>query len=210
MYSKIFVTLAVCCGWATQVLGAATTCETDEQSLWANRPIDTVLESKLATLFQCVDTSDPNQYKLIDASACNWFVGQALATGWGFADFKNGDGFFTANELASGLANGQFSHWTSIGTADQQASNDTAAIKTTTGNPVIAVWPSSGPNGHVALILPGGLANSPSWNLNVPRSASVSLDDINMAYIGCRLSNAFGADKIGQVQYYFRDLLPFP
>lgn len=205
---RLFWIVAVCCG-STQVLGKPTTCETDEQPLWAGRPIDTALESKLGMLFQCIDTSDPTQNKLIDATACNWFVGKSLETVWNFSDFKNGDGYFTANELADGLANGQFSHWTSIGSGDQQESNDTAAIRTDTGNPVIAAWRSGGPTGHVALIIPGGLAYSSSWALNVPRSASISLDNIDLAYIGCRLSNAFGADKKGEVQYYSRDLLPF-
>lgn len=205
MKFAFIVTLGICF-WATQAWGTA--CESDEQSLWVGRPIDTALESKLGALFQCIDTTDPNQFKLIDATACNWFVGKALEVGWGFGDFKSGDGYFSANQLANGLANQQFSHWTSIGAANQQTSNDIAAVKTTSGNPVIAALKAD-PDGHVALIIPGGLAFSSKWNLNVPRSASISLDNINLAYIGCRLSHAFGPDKIGQVQYYFRDLLPF-
>jgi hypothetical protein len=134
----------------TKVLAGPTTCETDEQSLWSGRPIDTALESKLRTLFQCIDRSNPAEYKLIDATACNWFVGKSLQTAWGFSDFKKGDGYFTANELADGLASGQFSHWREIGTGDQQEANDTAAIRTKAGNPVIAAWRASGPTGHVA------------------------------------------------------------
>jgi hypothetical protein len=59
------------------------------------------------------------------------------------------------------------------------------------------------------LIIPGGLAYSSKWGLNVPPSAGISLDDINKAYMGCRLSDAFSADKEGDVHYYYRDLLPF-
>jgi hypothetical protein len=80
---------------------------------------------------------------------------------------------------------------------------------TAAGNPVIAAWQSSGPTGHVALIIPGGLAFSSSWGVNVLRSASILLNDIDAAYIGCRLSNAFGADKKADVNYFYRDLLPF-
>jgi hypothetical protein len=58
-------------------------------------------------------------------------------------------------------------------------------------------------------IIPGGLAFSSSWALNVPRSASISLDNIDAAYIGCRLSNSFSYDKKSDVRYYYRDLLPF-
>jgi hypothetical protein len=208
MFWRLFWAVLFCCG-TTQVLGKPTTCETDEQSLWSGRPIDTALESKLGSLFQCIDTSDPTQYKLIDATACNWLVGKSLETVWNFSDFKNGDGYFTANELADRLSRGLFSHWTLIGAGDQQESSDSAAIRAGAGNPVIAAWQSSGPTGHVALVIPGGLAYSSSWALNVPRSASISLNDIDAAYIGCRLSNAFGADKKGDVKYYYRDLLPF-
>src|SRR5580704_6990847 len=127
MYWKSLFIFVFCCS-ITHALAKPTTCETDEQSLWAGRPVDAALESKLGELFRCIDTSDPTQNKLIDETACNWFVGKSLETVWGFSDFKNGDGFFSANELADRLASVQFSHWTLIGSGDAQESNDTAAI----------------------------------------------------------------------------------
>ncbi|OSI74429.1 hypothetical protein BSZ21_05840 [Bradyrhizobium canariense] len=208
MLRKFLWIILTCCG-VTQVYGTPTTCETSEQSLWNASLINQALESKLATLFQCIDTSDPTEYKLRDATACNWFVGKSLETVWNFSDFKNGGGYFTANELADRLSQGVFSHWKAIGSGDQQEANDTAAMRAADGNPVVAAWQSNGPTGHVALIIPGGLAFSSSWGVNVPRSASISLNDIDAAYIGCRLSNAFGANKKSEVQYYYRDLLPF-
>jgi hypothetical protein len=208
MLRKLFLIALICCD-ASQVFGKPTTCETDEQALWNAGLVNRALENKLTTLFQCIDTSDPTQYKLIDATACNWFVGKSLETVWNFSDFKNGDGYFTANELADRLSRGLLSHWKTIGSGDQQEANDTAAMRATAGNPVIAAWQSNGPTGHVALIIPGGLAFSSTWGVNVPRSASISLNDIDAAYIGCRLSNAFGSSKKNDVQYYYRDLLPF-
>jgi hypothetical protein len=209
MYWKSLLVGAVWIYGASQALGNPATCEKNEQGLWNGSLINSTLENKLGILFQCIDTSNPNEFKLIDATACNWFVGKGLQVGWGFSDFKNGNGYFSANDIADHLANGQFSHWTKIGAGDQQTSNDDAAKHTRDGNPVVAAWQHSGGNGHVALVIPGGLAYSSDWQLNVPRSASISLNDVKSAYIGCRLSNAFGADKKGQVQYYYRDLLPF-
>jgi hypothetical protein len=206
---KGILAVACICGWSRCVLANATTCETDEAGLWTPATLDTTLEGKLRTLFQCIDTSDPTEYGLIDATACNWFVGKSLETAWSFSDFKNGDGYFTANELADRLAGGQFSHWTALGTGNTQEANDNAASRAKNGNPVIAAWRSAGAIGHVALIIPGNLAYSSSWGLNVPRSASISLNDVNSSYIGCRLSNAFSADKKSSVKYYYRDLLPF-
>ena len=117
-------------------------------------------------------TSDPTEFGLIDATACNWFVGKSLETAWNFSNFKSGDGYFTANELADGLAGRQFSHWTALGAGDTQEANDDAARRAKEGNPVIAAWPSARVTGHVALIIPGNLAYS-YWGLNVPRSASI-------------------------------------
>jgi len=183
-------------------------CEQDEPGIWLNSPIDQVKERKLYELFSCMDTSNRNEYRLRDRTACNWFVAKAVSTIWSFNDFANGAGFLSANEIADKLASNQLSQWRLIGTGNDQTANREAAATAAANHPVIAAYKSNGPHGHVALILPGGTKASSSWGVEVPRSASMTIDTPNNAYIGCRVSNAFGADKKSDVRYYSRSLDP--
>ena len=185
-------------------------CEQDsyEQSLWIEKPIDKRLERKLFELFACLDTRDKNEYKLIDRTACNWFAAKALSQVWGFLDFQTPSGFLSANELADRLSEGNLTHWRVVGSAVDQKANDEAAAMAASGHPVVAVWkaPPGTKHGHVAIILPGGVVPS-AWGVRVPRAAQMSLDHPNDAFIGCRVSSAFGEPKKSDVKYYSRDLV---
>jgi hypothetical protein len=209
MRTKSLALLVMFAGGATSVSAGPTTCETEEFSLWRGRPINALLEGELRALFQCVDRSTQLKYGLIDKTPCSWVMARSLTVGWGFSDFNNGDTYLSANDLAEGLARARFPYWTAIGRALRQESNNTAAARAQSGFPVIASWKTGGPTSNIALILPGGLAYSSAWALKVPRSASITLEDVNTSYVGCRLSNAIGGEAKKNVQYYVRDLAPF-
>lgn len=74
-------------------------CESDpaEQALWLGNPVDKALEAQLYKLFACLDTKDKDEFKLIDATACNWFAGRALVDVWGFTDFKTANGYLSVS-----------------------------------------------------------------------------------------------------------------
>ncbi len=77
----------------------------------------------------------------------------------------------------------------------QSVLND-AAAGAADAQPVIAII-TGDPHGHVALVLPGQPAPSTTWKstagvpLKAPNSAAFSLNNINKAYVSCRLSAAF-------------------
>jgi len=137
-----------------------------------------------------------------DQSPCNWFVGKALQEVWKLDDFKSSPGYLTANEISTYLLT-HCPPWKSLGTAadqsvlknSQQAANDSM--------PVVAVRPDT-PNGHVALIIPGKLEHSTTWNLEVPNSASFIWKKPADSYVGRRLSEAFRNDYKPDVKIYTR------
>ncbi len=62
------------------------------------------------------------------------------------------------------------------------------------------------PNGHVALVTKGAVSFSPSWNTNVPASASFFLDRPENSYVDGPLSKSFAKEKRPRVILYSRKL----
>ncbi len=87
--------------------------------------------------------------------------------------------------------------WTELGVASDQNVLLNAEEAAFQGNAVIALR-----SGHIALILPGGLASSSDWKLNVPRAAQLSLNNIDHAFVGCRLSRSWSGSAASTVKLY--------
>ena len=149
-------------------------------------PLQLSYEGKLQPLKQCVQAID-------DVAACNRFVGRALEVLFGNTDFKNGDQYFLANDIANGIATpGNIPGWSRIGEATGQAVLDQAQALANTGAQVVAIKTATGA-GHVVLILPGQTEKYSrtgfSWGgLRAPNSASFFLNHPERVFVGCPLS----------------------
>jgi hypothetical protein len=142
------------------------------------------LQQRLAEFQSCNEKSD-------DSSPCNRFTGEALADIYGIDDFKDptrqGE-YLSANLIETFVATSK--NWVPLGDADDQRALDEAAQAANQHRAVIAVKMGEH-HGHVAIILPGELAKSTNWGLNVPNSACFFLGKPAEAYVGDKLSKAF-------------------
>jgi hypothetical protein len=141
-----------------------------------------------------------------DRSPCNVFLARALDRVYRireFGDPARPETVMRANEIADFVA-ARHDLWVALGSGDDQTALDEAQGYANRGKAIIAVWknPAAGAAGHVALILPGEQANSASWSLRVPNSASFSLDRPADSYVGGPLSKAFSNQKKAQVKIY--------
>lgn len=159
----------------------STTCALSAISGWEKR-----LEQRLAEFQSCKEQSD-------DASPCNRFTGRALAETYGVDDFKdptNAGQYLSANLMETYVATSK--NWVLLGNGDDQKALNEAALAANQGRAVIAVKMGD-EHGHVALVLPGELSRSSTWNLNVPNSACFFLGKPTQSYVGDKLSKAFGS-----------------
>ncbi|TKB20444.1 MAG: hypothetical protein E5V75_05090 [Mesorhizobium sp.] len=144
----------------------------------------------------------------IDQVACNWFVAEGLKQLYGINDFaKDTNGhWLTANEIAD-YVRAHTDTWSSLGVAKDQTVLQNAAAGAANGQAVIAVM-TGGAHGHVAIVLSGDLQSSTTWKdaagqpLRVPNSAAFSLNHVDKAYVGCRLSAAFSDPS--EVEIFWR------
>ena len=163
-------------------------CHKNDDAAFDKSRINVSLESKLYKLFVCRDDLPAGASMQNDHVACNWFVGQALNDIWHRHEFflAPAGRYMLTSEIAAipddkwdGLG------WRLLGMASDQAALTKAEQNAASGKAVIAVK-----TGHVALLLPGGLIKS-GWGPNVPRAAQLSIDHIDYAFVGCKLSLSF-------------------
>ena len=123
-----------------------------------------------------------------DRAPCNYFVGKALSRIYQINDFQGvtTGSWLSANQISSYVSQNP-NKWKLIGSASDQNSLAQAQADANAGAAIIAILENN-PNGHVALILPGKLLHSNSWNLSVPNSASFFLDRPLDSYVGKLLS----------------------
>jgi hypothetical protein len=183
--------------FADQLADLVANCNSNDDSKFDQGKINKELESKLYQLFSFRNDIPQNASYQDDRIACNWFVGQALVDFWGRHEFffSPAGRYMTTYEIAS-LPDAKWDGlgWNLLGTADSQDTLTSAEAAAAGGKAVIAVN-----NGHIALILPGGLISS-GWNLNVPRAAQLSIDHLQYAFVGCKLSLSFKKDVIATVK----------
>jgi len=95
--------------------------------------------------------------------ACNRFAPQAMKIVYGATDFSDENGNYPlANDLATGLKNGKWPKWKSLGEATSDKAIEEAQKAANAGQPAVAVWFDTGPNptGHVTLVIPGDLVKT--------------------------------------------------
>lgn len=145
-------------------------------------------------------------------SDCNIFAGIILERLYGLVDFVNpqaakGFRYLTSNEIAIALWTARSGDWELLGTMAEQSALDLASARAANRTPVIAVWRNSGSSsepGHIALIGPGPMTESPSLQLRTPVSASFFQGRAADNYVGKPLACAFSKQQISEVRLYAR------
>jgi hypothetical protein len=169
-----------------------------DDPLFDQARVNSQLETDLHSLFACVQDQAPAAGQQNDLFACNWFVGAALAKFWGRTEFflSPVGRYMTTDELVAIPEDGWSNMgWTVIGPALDQDALSSAEDAAFRGDAVVALGA-----GHVAVILPGGLASSSDWKLNVPRAAQLKINDFDHAFVGCRLSRSWKSGDAAEVR----------
>ena len=156
------------------------------------------LQAMLYEFMTCGGPTAPN-------TPCNEFLGKALKRVYGITDFDKANGqYMRANEIADYVSLNP-DKWTLLGKGSDQNALDQAQGYANVKKAIIAVYKAPAGSGHVALIIPGKLTYSGSWELKCPNSASFFIDHALDAYISKPLAQAFGAAKKDKVLLYGRN-----
>lgn len=172
-------------------------CMERDPALWRTTPAQRQLYDRLVPYLSCPD--DRRDGPLADRIACNYFAGRVLNDLYGVTDFRSGGGWMTANNMLDHVR-AHPARWSLLGKANSQSVLDEAARGAAQGQPVIALM--RGSPGHVAIILPGAPSPSTGWGLKAPNSAQFSLDNVDGAYVFCRLS--YGFSDPSKVEIFWR------
>jgi hypothetical protein len=121
-------------------------------------------------------------------SQCRATLAQALEHIYSVKDFGAESKYMTPAEISKKVA--LDSTWAHVGSASDQNALKSAQESANCGKPVIAVL-ASVTGGHVAIILPGSLAHSGGWKLDVPNSASFFTHNPSKSFAGKPLSFSF-------------------
>ncbi|MEE4001812.1 hypothetical protein V1T75_15820 [Tenacibaculum sp. FZY0031] len=151
-------------------------------------------------LYQFLQCKEP----IDDISPCNKFVSEALKSAYGVNDFYSTEKnrHMVANEIYKYLKSS--SKWTLLGKANDQNALNSAQGYANIKKAVVAVYKGN-VHGHIALILPGTLSQSSSWNLKVPNSASFFIYKPDKSYISKKMSFAFSSNDKDKVLLYGRN-----
>jgi hypothetical protein len=152
--------------------------------------------SKLGQFLKC-EANDP----LNDQSPCNTFASRSLESIYGVTDFKVVNGHMSANKMADFIETNK--QWVSIGNVYDLDNNLCAQALSNQAYPVIAIKKGTD-HGHVALIIPGEPAISPTWGFLVANSASFLIHKPDKAYINGMLSKAFQPNDAMDATFYYR------
>ena len=139
-------------------------------------------------------------------STCHQFSGESLKTVYGINDFyaKEQNRYMLIDEIYTYLESGN--RWTLLGKAYDQKALEDGQKHANAGKAVVAVKKVKADDyGHMALILPGELSPSGSWNLRVPNSASFFTHQKEKSYVAKKLSYAFNPADQGYVLLYVRN-----
>jgi hypothetical protein len=120
--------------------------------------------------------------------SCRAALAQALAFVYTAKEFGSAPNYMTPTQIAKKVASD--SGWEHLGSASDQAALKNAQSTAECGKAVVAVMDSE-TGGHVALILPGPLAHSGTWKLDVPNSASFFTHNPGKSFAGKPLSYSF-------------------
>jgi hypothetical protein len=154
----------------------------------------------------------PDQQKSMDAAvqkfascqlplddSCRAALAEALGLVYGVKDFGAAAKYQAPAEIGKKVSGDP--NWTHIGSASDQNALKTAQDSANCGKAVIAVL-ASDTGGHVAMILPGKLAHSGGWKLDVPNSASFFTHNPGKSFTGKSLAYSF--PKAEGIELYAR------
>ena len=106
---------------------------------------------------------------------------------------------FETNPMADMLANQMISYW-GLSSDWTELTMLQAYQYANAGWFVVAGWPNTmGGSGHVAVIVPGNMQYSASWQMNVPMSMDTGEDN---RWSNDKLSRGFASSKKDQIKYY--------
>jgi hypothetical protein len=125
-------------------------------------------------------------------NACRTAVAEALEHIYGVRDFGAAPNYMTPAEIGRKVAGD--SNWEHLGSASDQNALKTAQEDANCGRAVVAVL-STDTGGHVAIILPGKLAPSGAWKLDVPAAASFFTHNPQKSFAGKKLSYSFPSQQ---------------
>src|SRR5260370_11309312 len=135
---------------------------------------------------------------LLDAS-CRRALAAAVEHVYGVKDFGAESNYLTPADISKKVA--ADSNWEHVGSASDQNALKSAQSSANCGKAVIAVL-ASDTGGHVAMILPGALAHSGVWKLDVPNSASFFTQNPSKSVAGKPLS--FSVPNPHNIEIYAR------
>jgi len=187
-------------------------CKTDQTNIndsvtvaWTDKLIDALGEDNACQ----VQRADDDQDRFTANTPCNIFAGRVMERMYAIKDFyvsppQENKPYYLASEIGTLLQTGVWDGWTDLGTADSQDVLNSAKTAADAGKAVIAVWvnPDANSPGHVALIGPGPLMHSATWNEDTPPAASLSLGNVGSGFLGKPLSCAFSSKKAPDVHIW--------
>jgi hypothetical protein len=128
---------------------------------------------------------------------CHQFVAEALEQVYSVTDFSNGGEYLRPSQIAELVS--ESADWIEIGPGSDQQALVTAQERANEGIAVIAVSSL-----NAALILPGQLIPSGTWELEVPNSASFFPRNPQRSYVGKGLSYAWQKTDSVEIKLYYR------
>jgi hypothetical protein len=139
----------------------------------------------------------------VGSTECLSYAGASLKTVYQLDDFYSESlgRYLLINEIYDLLEKNE--NWKLLGKGYEQEALTACQELANQNKAVVAVMKGE-EYGHMALILPGDLKYSGTWNLNVPNSASFFTHQVDDSFVGKKLSYAFTPRDMGYVKLYAR------
>ncbi len=136
---------------------------------------------------------------------CHAFIGSSLKTVYNINDFNaNAVGqHMVVSEIVEYVENSD--QWTFLGKGHQQDILNKAQENANAKKAVVALYLNKEGIGMMALILPGNLHPSGTWNMQAPNSASFFTATPERSYAGKGLSYSFDWKALNEVKIYSRN-----
>jgi hypothetical protein len=141
---------------------------------------------------------------MTDGNRCTNFIGESIYKVYKINDFylQKSKRYMTVNEIASFIKDS--GQWSLLGHSYEQTTLAAAQGHANAKKAVVAVYLNASGIGHVAVITPGELRASGSWDLNVPGAASFLPTEPEKSFVDKGLSFAFAKNMLKDVMIYGR------
>ncbi|MBN4071386.1 hypothetical protein JYT72_02630 [Crocinitomix catalasitica] len=121
---------------------------------------------------------------------CDHFTAEAICRFYEIDDFKQGADYVSYRDIRDIVT--LQGNWEPIGIATSQNDLNAAQEDANNGKATIAFDPNK--SNHVAIILPGQMMKSTSWEMHAPNSASFFIHKVD-CYVNKALSYSFGSPE---------------